>query len=250
MNGSICTELLCPANTDKGDCSRNLGNFLGLSTYIIWALHGSPALHVSFFSPKTMKYIWKYICGKPEKNPTHFNIDCPKDPLIQQQPPPFLYSFSCPGCFFRKGWCGCGSQSWRRIMQSWGNRRAGDGEEETSPACVTSGFRAGVPPSEQRMLWTNLCCGTADAGMPAGTATLCRQGLRLKPKSYFLSAVDGAVTAKQMVPDLPAGIPGESSLQAQQLPEAAICCDTVSSKSPSPAPALPGTISPSSCKQN
>ena len=93
-----------------------------------------------------------------------------------------------------------------------------------------------MPPSEQRMLWTNLCCGTANAGMPAGTAMLCRQGLRLKPKSYFQSAVDRAVAAKQTAPDLPAGIPGESSLQAQQLSEAAICCDTVSSKSPLPSP--------------
>lgn len=93
-----------------------------------------------------------------------------------------------------------------------------------------------MPPSEQGVLWTNLCCSTADAGMPEGTAVLCWQGLRLKPKSYFQSAVDGAVTAKQTAPDLPAGIPGESSLQTQQLPEATICCGTVSSKSPLPSP--------------
>lgn len=97
------------------------------------------------------------------------------------------------------------------------------------------------------MLRTNPCCGTAAAGTPVGTGMLCQQGLRLKPRSYFWSAVDRAAAAEQTAPDLPAGIPGESGLQAQQLPEAAMCCDTVSSKSPSPAPAaaLPGTISPS-----
>lgn len=57
VDGSICTEFLCPATAGKGDCSRNLGSFLGPHTYIIWALRGSPGLHVSFFSPKTVKYI-------------------------------------------------------------------------------------------------------------------------------------------------------------------------------------------------
>lgn len=116
-----------------------------------------------------------------------------------------------------------------------------------SPAVCHLWHRGWGASIEQRMLRTDLCCGTADAGMPASTAMLCRQGLRLKPKSYFWSAVDRAVTAKQKAPDLPAGIPGERGLQAQQLSEAAVCRDTVSSKSPLPSPGstLPGTISPS-----
>lgn len=66
-----------------------------------------------------------------------------------------------------------------RVLEGrWWGRKA-------SPVRVTCGIRAEVALSEERMLWTKLCCGTADVGMPAGTVMLCWQGLCLKPKSYF-----------------------------------------------------------------
>lgn len=49
MKAFICTEHLCAATADKGERSRNLGSFLGPSTYIIRALHGSPGLRVTVF---------------------------------------------------------------------------------------------------------------------------------------------------------------------------------------------------------
>lgn len=130
---------------------------------------------------------------------------------------PFLHSFSCPCCFFRKKWRGCGSQSWRTVLQSWRNWRAGDEEEKTSPAHQGWGIstRAG------------------SAGLPVST------GAASEPKNYSQSVVGRALAAKHP----PSRYPRRDQSAAQQRPEPA---SAVSLKPPllAPAEAFPGTASP------
>lgn len=160
---------------------------------------------------------------------------------------PFCVLFPVQSVFSGKGGVGVGVRAEGESYKAGGIGGQVMGRKKHHLPCVTCGIGAGEP------LQSRGCYGPTAAAVPQMQGCLraprccVGRGLRLKPKSYFWSAVDRAVTAKQKAPDLPAGIPGESGLQAQQLSEAAVCRDTVSSKSPLPSPGstLPGTISPS-----
>lgn len=100
------------------------------------------------------------------------------------------------------------------------------------------------------LCWSGGCFGETSAVVLSMWSCLLapwcsQQGLHLKPKIYFCSAVDRAVLpGRQLLTSQQ--VSQESGLQARQWPGDAVCCDTVSSKSPFLFPAvLPGTISPS-----
>lgn len=100
------------------------------------------------------------------------------------------------------------------------------------------------------LCWSGGCFGETSAVVLSMWSCLLapwcsQQGLHLKPKIYFCSAVDRAVQpGRQLLTSQQ--VSQESGLQARQWPGDAVCCDTVSSKSPFLFPAvLPGTISPS-----
>lgn len=157
---ALCTELLCPATADEGDCSRNLGRFLCLDTYIIWALHGSCGLHVSFFSPKTRKDQWKHYMKNLRRIQRALTLIVPRTLSCSNNHLPFCIPFPILAVFSGKGGVGVRAEEGSCKAEGIGGRKKHHPQVASGLGCLhqSRGCYGPTSAAVRGCLWAPGCC--------------------------------------------------------------------------------------------